>query len=548
MADIPVGLSCSGIYVFVDDGDTYLDRSFVCTSNKGSDVVGTNNLEWVQFGARPAAYKGFGLKLGIANALDVDEAVIPVLSYTQTFSGSNTFTAPVTVNSTITTTGTLTAPRVTNLQTSQITQLTDAVNLDYVTNHMNDSANSLSLKLAARVATTAAITLSTTFSGSVIDNYTLVAGDRVLVKNQDDGAENGLYVVHDTPTVPARTIDMAVGMSVHDSLVAVSTGMLNAYRVFLCTSTAPMDVVGTNILHFQPVAHTLRALAGAGLTGNTVDLQLDVSPDNSTVEVDADTGNVQIKDLGVTNAKIADTTIENGKLVHPQVQMKVLRGLKRSSTDGTTTSSKVTDSTSPADYGQTIALGENVGVEPDFTVVPDLAATNTFTAANTFTGAISVTNTTASTSVSTGALTVAGGVGVTGDIYCNSTYNMSDRRLKDNLVPLDDALDRVTKLNGYSFTWNKGMLSVEGQKSVGLIAQDVQEQAPLCVRHDPDTDLLAVEYSKLVPCPRANILYFVRASIWWNPSSLSSESVMISNYGVRMQRSVRNISTDSEKK
>ena len=183
--------------------------------------------------------------------------------------------------------------------------------------------------------------------------------------------------------------------------------------------------------------------------------------------------------------------------------MKVLRGLKRTTTDGMTTSPSVTDTTSPTDYGQTIALGENVGVEPDFTVVPDLAATNTFTAANTFTGAVSVTNTTASTSVSTGALTVAGGVGITGDIYCNSTYNMSDRRLKDDLVPLDDALDRVTKLNGYTFTWNKGMVSVEGQKSVGLIAQDVQEQAPLCVRHDPDTDLLAVEYSKLVPCSRS---------------------------------------------
>ena len=285
--DIPEGLSCSGIYVFVDDGDTYLDRSFVCTSNKGSDVVGTNNLEWVQFGARPAAYKGFGLKLGTANALDVDEGVVPVLAYNQTFSGSNTFTAPVTVNSTITTTGTLTAPRVTNLQTSQITQPTDAVNLEYVTTTLTSSNQGLSLKVAARAATTEAITLSSTFSGSVVDGTTLVAGDRLLVKHQTDGIENGLYVIADSPTVPARVLDMIVGSSVHDTIVAVSEGTLNQDRLFLCTNNAPTDIVGTHALVFEPVAHTLTALAGTALTGNNTAYRLDVRTDDSTIETDS---------------------------------------------------------------------------------------------------------------------------------------------------------------------------------------------------------------------------------------------------------------------
>ena len=39
----------------------------------------------------------------------------------------------------------------------------------------------------------------------------------------------------------------------------------------------------------------------------------------------------------------------------------------------------------------------------------------------------------------------------------------------------------------------------EGQPSVGVIAQDVLLQAPLCVSHDPVTDLYAVEYRRLIP-------------------------------------------------
>jgi hypothetical protein len=106
---------------------------------------------------------------------------------------------------------------------------------------------------------------------------------------------------------------------------------------------------------------------------------------------------------------------------------------------------------------------------------------------------------TATTSQSTGALVVNGGLGVGGNIYCTSTYNMSDRNLKRNPVVLADALDRVCAMNGYTFEWNERMPGMENTKAVGVIAQEVEAQAPLCVMKNEETGLLAVEYTKLVP-------------------------------------------------
>lgn len=106
---------------------------------------------------------------------------------------------------------------------------------------------------------------------------------------------------------------------------------------------------------------------------------------------------------------------------------------------------------------------------------------------------------TPATSQSTGALVVAGGIGVGGSVFCTSTYNMSDERLKKNRKGIPDALDRVCKLNGCTFEWNERMHGMENAPAVGLIAQEVREQVPLCVVQNPETDLFAVEYTKLIP-------------------------------------------------
>lgn len=69
-SDFPAGGSAAGVYVFIEQGTTFADSGWVCTSNVGSDVIGTNTLAWSQFTGLGQITAGAGLtKTG--NTLDV---------------------------------------------------------------------------------------------------------------------------------------------------------------------------------------------------------------------------------------------------------------------------------------------------------------------------------------------------------------------------------------------------------------------------------------------------------------------------------------------
>lgn len=87
-----------------------------------------------------------------------------------------------------------------------------------------------------------------------------------------------------------------------------------------------------------------------------------------------------------------------------------------------------------------------------------------------------------------------GAITSTGDI---TAYYSSDRRLKDNIVPISNALEKVTQLGGYEFDWNH-VSPYEGMHDIGVIAQEVLKVAPEAVARR-ENDMLAVRYEKLVP-------------------------------------------------
>jgi hypothetical protein len=148
----------------------------------------------------------------------------------------------------------------------------------------------------------------------------------------------------------------------------------------------------------------------------------------------------------------------------------------------------VANSTDNATWDASAALTGAIITEGGVSIRKDLRCLNAVVHANT-----------AATSQTSGALVVNGGLGVGGSIFCTNSYNMSDERLKRNPEVITDALDRVCAMNGYTFEWNERMPGLENTKAVGVIAQEIEAQAPLCVLHNAETDLLAVEYSKLVP-------------------------------------------------
>ena len=96
-----------------------------------------------------------------------------------------------------------------DLQNQRIQNVADASSAtDAVTKQQLDAAIAgFSWKQPVRVATTANGTLATAFAnGQTIDGVTLATGDRILIKDQSTGADNGIYTVNSSGA-PTRATD-----------------------------------------------------------------------------------------------------------------------------------------------------------------------------------------------------------------------------------------------------------------------------------------------------------------------------------------------------
>lgn len=176
--------------------------------------------------------------------------------------------------------------KLTNLGTP--TTGTDAATKTYV----DDIASGLDVKQSVRVATTANITLS---GEQTIDGVSVIAGNRVLVKNQSTGSENGLYVC--ASGAWSRSTDADADAEVTAGMfVFVEEGTANGDQGWVLTTNNPI-VVGTTSLTFAQFSSSASLVAGAGLlqTGNTFDV---VAGDQSLL-VNADELHVQLQDASL---------------------------------------------------------------------------------------------------------------------------------------------------------------------------------------------------------------------------------------------------------
>ena len=72
---------------------------------------------------------------------------------------------------------------------------------------------------------------------------------------------------------------------------------------------------------------------------------------------------------------------------------------------------------------------------------------------------------------------------------------MSDIRLKTNISPIPNALDKLLQLNGILYTWKDPSKTQDRQ--MGVIAQDVQKVFPEAV-HADEQGILSVNYYMLI--------------------------------------------------
>ena len=150
--------------------------------------------------------------------------------------------------------------------------------------YVDATAQGLDVKASCRVASTANIVLATG-TALTIDGIVTVAGNRVLVKNQDTPTQNGIYVV--AAGAWERSSDAYISADVTAGMFTfVSEGTVNADSGWVLTADDTITL-GSTALTFAQFSGAGQITAGAGLTktGNTLNV---VTADAARIVVNAD--------------------------------------------------------------------------------------------------------------------------------------------------------------------------------------------------------------------------------------------------------------------
>lgn len=175
---------------------------------------------------------------------------------------------------------------------------------DAVTKAQLDAAiRGFKWKEPVRAATTAPVTLA---GVQTIDGVALIAGDRVLVKNQSSGAENGIYVVASGSW--SRATDFDAASEVLAATTFVSEGTTQGNSQWTMTTDAPI-VVGTTPLVFTQAGGggtSYTAGNGISISGGVISVDTAVT----TRKASADVGNGTDSVITVThNLGTQDVTV-----------------------------------------------------------------------------------------------------------------------------------------------------------------------------------------------------------------------------------------------
>ena len=220
--------------------------------------------------------------------------------------------------------------------------------------YVDGFTSGLDVKDSCRVATTANLTVTYdqtnkrldnagTQAALSIDGVTLSVNDRVLVKDQTEARQNGIYTVTDVGSNSSnwrmeRSSDTNTGAQLTGgSFTFVEEGTANSDNGYTFTHngipTLTDNTLSNNTeLPVSQFSGAGQVVAGAALVkaGNT----LDVNVDDASIAVVSDA--LQVKAGGITNAMLAGS-IANSKLADPSVSLAGETGTGTVSLGGTLT-------------------------------------------------------------------------------------------------------------------------------------------------------------------------------------------------------------------
>jgi phage-related tail fiber protein len=488
----------------------------VAVDSKGRVTAGTN----------PTTFSGYGISDTSANlaAAITDE----------TGSGSLVFaTSPALA-------GTPTAPTA-----AAGTNTTQIATTAFVSTAVDAARQGLTVKQSCRAATTANITLS---GLQTVDGIVLVASDRVLVKNQSTASQNGIYLV--APGAWTRATDFDAASDLTDgAFTFIEEGTVNADSGWVLTTDGAI-VVGTTSLTFAQFSGAGQITAGDGLSksGNTLSVATGgitsgMIANGSIVNEDiSNSAAIALSKLATgalpSGITIASANIVDGTIVNADISASAAIALSKLATGAlpsgiTISSSNIVDGTIVnADINASAAIA---GTK----VAPDFGAQNVVTTGTIRSGGLVANNATYDGAVTTGStdgcafisqnqlrisnnespcglLRRRGTDGITLQFYRDTTavgsisvtttataYNTSsDYRLKENIVDLNGAIDRLKALPVHRFNF----ITDPDTTVDGFIAHEAAAVVPEAVTGTKDEEdeegnpvYQGIDQSKIVP-------------------------------------------------
>lgn len=232
--------------------------------------------------------------LGVANNFAVNTNKFSVIASsgnttvagTLDVSGATTISNNASVTGTLGVTGVATFGSVIDMTGHKVTNLAEpTADSDAATKYYVDAARSgLDVKNSVKAATTANITLSNT---QTIDGIALSVGDRILVKNQTNPVENGIYVVASGSWTRSADADQPAELN-PGTFVFVEQGTVNSDTGFVVTSDGALTI-GTDAIQWTLFSTSGTLIAGNGLSKNGYTLEVNVA---NGIEISGD--NVQL--------------------------------------------------------------------------------------------------------------------------------------------------------------------------------------------------------------------------------------------------------------
>ena len=174
--------------------------------------------------------------------------------------------------------------------------------------YVDDLVAGLKTRIICRAATTANIDLTADLqNGDTLDGITLATGNRILVKDQSTGSQNGIYTVVASGTA-SRDTDFDTTAELAGQLAIIQEGTSNGDKIFLCTTDSDATL-GSDTITFTQVQPQFTGTVSSVAVADAGSSEFTVTGSPITTS-----GTINLAVNNISAAKIGNGDVDNTEL------------------------------------------------------------------------------------------------------------------------------------------------------------------------------------------------------------------------------------------